>query len=221
MADIDHAELAVSRLASQFAGSTKLQSLVRAICEPFNSVEACANELINNRWIDTAIGAQIDGLGTIVGEGREGRNDDDYREALRFRVFINVSKGTPPDVIRALDYITKADDVQYMESWPATVFLYSDGYSANKLLPNVMQDLLPAAVSDVDVAVSFGEEALRMSNPDQVIDDESELAGLAASVLHCLDGRRLRTLSGKRIRIRTGYVIHKTKPTLTGLFEKK
>ena len=217
----DHTSLALARLASQFAESPKLRALLAQLVGPLEVVETEADNLRDERWIDTAVGAQLDGLGTIVGEGREGRNDDDYREALRFRVFINVSKGTPPDVIHALDYITKADDVQYMESWPATVFLYSDGYSANKLLPDVMQDLLPASVSDVDIAVSFGEEALRMSNPDQVTDDESELAGLAASVLHCLDGRRLRTLSGKRIRLRTGYVVHKTKPTLTGLFEKK
>jgi hypothetical protein len=217
----DYTSLALKRLASQFVESPKLRALLAHIIGPLEVVEGEVDNIRNKRWIDTAVGAQLDGLGTIVGEGLEGRNDDDYREALRFRVFINVSKGTPPDVIRALDYITKADDVQYMESWPATVYLYSNGYSANKLLPDVMQDLLPTAISDVDVAVSFGEEALRVSNPSQITDDESELAGLAASVLHCLDGRRLRTLSGKRIRIRTGYVIHKTKPTLTGLFEKK
>jgi hypothetical protein len=217
----DYTSLALARLASQFAESPKLRALLAQIVGPLEVIETNADDLKDKRWIDTAVGAQLDGLGTIVGEGREGRNDDDYREALRFRVFINISKGTPPDVIHALAFLTKADDVQYMESWPATVFLYCDGYSANKLLPDVMQDLLPAAVSDVDVAVSYGEEALRMSNPDQVTDDESELAGLAAAVLHCLDGRRLRTLSGKRIRLRTGYVVHKTKPTLTGLFEKK
>lgn len=217
----DYTSLALSRLVSQFADSPKLKALLSQIVGPLNTIEADADDLRDKRWIDTAVGAQLDGLGTIVGEARQGRNDDDYREALRFRVFINVSKGTPPDVIHALDYITKADDVQYMESWPATVFLYSDGYSANKLLPDVMQDLLPAAVSDVDVAVSFGEEPLRMSNPDQVTDDESELAGLVAAVLHCLDGRKLMTISGKRIRLRTAYEIHMTKPTLTGLFEKR
>lgn len=217
----DHTSLALSRLASQFDNSPKLRALLAAIVGPLHTIESDADDLREKRWIDTAQGAQLDGLGAIVGEPREGRSDEDYREAIRFRVFINVSKGTPPDVIRALGYITKSDDVQYMESWPATVMLYCDGHHAGKLIPGVMQDLLPASVSDVDIAVSFGEEALRMSNPDQVTDDESELAGLVASVLHCLDGRRLRTLSGKRIRIRTGYVIHKTKPTLTGLFEKK
>lgn len=217
----DYKSLALSRLASQFAKSPKLRALLAQIVGPLEVIENDADDLRNKRWIDTATGVQLDGLGTIVGEGREGRTDDDYREAIRFRVFVNVSKGTPPDVIYALKNVTKADDVQYAESWPATVFLYSDGYAANKLLPGVIQDLLPAAVSDSDVAVSFGGAAFRMSNPDQETDDGSELAGLAASVLHCLDGRRLRGLSGKRIRIRAGYVVHPSKLRLTGLFEKK
>lgn len=217
----DHTSLALSRLASQFDNSPKLRALLAAIVGPLHTIESDADDLREKRWIDTAQGAQLDGLGAIVGEPREGRSDEDYREAIRFRVFINVSKGTPPDVIRALDYITKSDDVQYMESWPATVMLYCDGYNAGKLIPGVMQDLLPAAVSDVDVAVSYGEKPFRVSNLDQLNDDESELAGFVASVLHCIDGRNLVTIGGKRIRLRAAYKMHKTKPTLTGLFEKE
>ncbi len=218
---MDYEGIAVSRLTGQFESSPLLQEVVAAMVAPLTVLEADADAIRQYRWIDSAIGVQLDGCGDIVGERRNGRTEDEYREALRFRVFVNISKGTPTDIIYALDYITKADSVQYMESWPTTVYLYSDGYSATKPLPDVMQDLLPAGVSDVDVAVSFGEEALRTSNPDQVTDDGSELAGLVASVLHCLDGRRLRTISGKRIRLRTGYSIHMTKMTLTGLFEKK
>lgn len=217
----DYTSLALSRLASQFENSPKLRALLAAIVGPLHTIESNADDLREKRWIDTAQGAQLDGLGAIVGENREGRSDEDYRDAIRFRVFINVSKGTPPDVIRALDYITKSDDVQYMESWPATVMLYCNGYSAGKLIPGVMQDLLPAAVSDVDVAVSYGEEAFRASNSTLTADDESELAGLAAAVLHCLDGRRLRTAGNKRLRIRTGYIIHPTQVSLPGLFEKR
>lgn len=218
---LDYTATALSRLSRQFSDSPKLRGLVEAIVKPLGDIEVDADDLRNKRWIDTAVGAQLDGIGSIVLESRNGRNDDDYRDALRFRVFINVSKGTPHDVIHALKYVTKSDDAQYMESWPATVLLYCNGHKVNKALPDSIQDLLPAGVSDVDIAVSYGGDALRLSNPAQVTDDMSELAGLAAAVLYCTDGRRLRTLSNKRIRLRMGYVVHKTKPTLTGLFEKR
>jgi len=212
---------ALSRITSQFEQSPKVLALLSAIIGPLDSLQATSDSVKTERWIDTAIGAQLDGCGYIVGETRQGRDDDTYREAILFRVFVNVSKGTPKDVSYALKYITKSDDVQYIESWPATVMLYCNGYSANAFLPDVMQDLLPAALSDVDIAVSYGEESLRLSNVDQIIDDQSELAGMTASVLQCLDGRRLVTINGKNIRLRTGYKIHMTKPTLAGLFEKR
>ena len=216
----DYTSLALARLASQFAESPKLRALLAQLVGPLEVVEGEADNLRDKRWIDTAVGAQLDGLGTIVGEGREGRNDDDYREALRFRVFINVSKGTPPDVIHALDYITKADDVQYMESWPATVFLYSDGYSVNSKLAVIMQDLLPVSISRASVAVSYGDSPLRLSenSPDAM---SSELSGLALSVWTTISGKHILTKTNKRIRLRFNVKCNLFKSQLTGLFANK
>lgn len=215
---IDHSAVALTRIVSQFYNSPKLKALLSAIVAPLNVIETDIDDLKTKRWLDTAFGVQLDGLGSLVGERREGRDDETYREALRFRVFINTSQATPPDVMYALRYLTKADNLQYIESWPATFYLYTDGYALTPQITAVMQDLSPAAVASVPIAVSYGHEALRTSNPDELTDDSSELGGLVASLLNTVDGRQLKTISGKRIRIREGYKIHMAKPTLTGLF---
>lgn len=216
----DHVELALSRLTSQFEGSPNLRAMLAAMIAQANVNEADGDDLRTKRWLDTAEGQQLDGLGNILVLARLGRNDDDYREALRFKVFVNISKATPPDINYALKYLTQADDCQYVESWPATVFLYTNGYHLQIDIADVIQDLAAAGISDIDIAVSYGEKPLRFSNPDMVADDDSEFGGLMLPTWNCLDGKRMRTINGKNIRVRGADTNEfRTARGLTGLFE--
>ena len=65
-------------------------------------LEDSSFEVLLNRWIDTAVGVQLDGVGAIVGEAREGRGDDEYRLAIKARIQINFSEATPEDILTAL-----------------------------------------------------------------------------------------------------------------------
>lgn len=215
----DHVSLALSRLASQFKDSPKLNAMLSSLIAPANDVEGQLDDLANKRWIDTAEGLQLDGLGNIVVEPRQGRSDEEYREAIRFKIFINISKATPPDLLFALKYLSKADDTQYMESWPATVILYTDGYQVQSTIADDMQDLAPAAISDIDVIISYGEEVLRTSNPSMTEDSSSELGGMILPILHTISGMRLQTIDNRAIRIRNSSKVHGAKPVLGGLFE--
>lgn len=152
---LDYAAIALPRLTGQFDNSPKLRALLAAIVGPLTVLETDADALIAERWIDTAVGVQLDGCGYIVGESRLGRTDDDYRSAIKFRVFVNTSKGTPVDMIRGLKYLTNPTDCQYLESYPATVLLFTNGFFVKQTIHPAMQDLAPVAVSDVPVAVSF------------------------------------------------------------------
>lgn len=160
---MDYESIAVGRLAGQFGDSTRLKAFISAMVAPLSVAEADVDALLADRWIDTAYGAQLDGCGEIVIEPRMGRDDDEYRAALRFRVFVNLSKGTPLDIIYALRFLTQPSDAQYIEQYPATVLLYSDGIRVSDGIVESMQDLLPAGVSDVPVAVSYGYPPLRTS----------------------------------------------------------
>jgi hypothetical protein len=160
---LDYSTIAIARLASQFQNSTKLTALMSAIVSPISVLETDADALIENRWIDTSIGKQLDGCGEIVGEPRLGRNDDEYRIAIKFRVFVNVSEGTPVALIDGLKFITNPTDCQYLESYPATALLFTNGYFVDYKIQSVMQDLSPAGISTVPVAVSFADKPFRFS----------------------------------------------------------
>lgn len=159
----DYAALAVSRLTGQFENSPKIKALMAAIVGPLTTLEDNADSLIFDRWIDTAIGKQLDGCGYIVGEARQGRTDDAYRTAIKFRVFVNISKGTPTDLIRGLKFLTDPTDCQYLEAYPATALLFTNGFFVDEKIQLAMQDLSPAAISDIPVAVSFADKPFRFS----------------------------------------------------------
>lgn len=159
----DYETTAVSRLTGQFEGSPKLRAIVAAIVSQLTTLETVADSLMSDRWIDTAIGAQLDGCGYIVGEQRSGRDDDAYRTAIKLRVFVNISKGTPTDLIRGLKFLTDPTDTQYQEAYPATTLLFTNGYFVDYTIQHAMQDISPAGISTVPVAVSFADRPFRFS----------------------------------------------------------
>lgn len=160
---LDYAAIAVPRLTGQFENSPKLKALMAAIVGPLTTLETDADALIAERWIDTAVGKQLDGCGYIVGESRQGRGDDAYRDAIKFRVFVNISKGTPTDLIRGLKLLTRPTDCQYLEAYPATALLFTNGFFVDSKIQSVMQDLAPASICTVPVAVSFRDKPFRFA----------------------------------------------------------
>jgi hypothetical protein len=143
------------RLANQFADKPKILGVVKAMLSAFGGIEETADQIRAQRNLYIAQGKQLDGLGYIVGEARQGREDDEYRDAIIFRIFVNTSNGTPEDLLKGLRYLTKPDDVQYMEQYPATAMLFTDGATIPKYLQSTMQSLSPAAISDVQILVSY------------------------------------------------------------------
>lgn len=160
---LDYAAIAVPRLTGQFENSPKLKALMAAIVGPLTTLETDADALIAERWIDTAVGKQLDGCGYIVGEYRQGRGDDAYRDAIKFRVFVNISKGTPTDLIRGLKFLTDPTDCQYLEAYPATALLFTNGFFVDYKIQAAMRDLSPASICNVPVAVSFRDKPFRFA----------------------------------------------------------
>lgn len=156
---------ALARATGQFQSSPKLMALIAAIVGQLDDAVADANSLKTERWIDTAIGKQLDGCGYIVGELRKGRQDEEYRQAIRFRVFVNTSQGTPNALIRGLAYLINSDDKQYLEMYPVTSILFADCPTVPVDIQAQIQDLAPAGFSTVPVCVSYTEKPFRFSKP--------------------------------------------------------
>lgn len=216
---MDYVGIAKARLAGRINQKPLVEALLSALPNQLSILELTLDQLKNERSIDTAIGIQLDKVGEIVGEARQGRDDETYRQYIRFRVFVNISKGRPHDLSYATRFATQADDVQYIEFFPAQVIMFSDGYAANITTPLLLQDVSPAAIFDVPLVVSFGEEPFRTSMPNMDIDDDSELAGVQLGVLTTLRHKRLMTLSGKRIRIKQNYRDFDSETRLNGVYQ--
>ncbi len=67
---INHIELAESRLATQFRESTNLINYIKALLTEADTLEQVFQDILNKRWIDTAEGINLDIIGSIVGQSR-------------------------------------------------------------------------------------------------------------------------------------------------------
>jgi len=116
-----HIAEALANLVEQFKGQPTIAATLTAFVQQVQELEGALFELLEERGIDTAIGAQLDTLGDIVGEPRLGRGDDNYRVAIRGRILVNLSEGTPVDLIGLLVVLSEGSAVTLTEYYPASL----------------------------------------------------------------------------------------------------
>lgn len=95
----DHVAAALARLAQQLKDKPNIEAIFTALLGPTQSIEDVLYQLLTERTIDTAVGAQLDALGTLVGQPRNGMVDEDYRRLVRARIARNNSDGLVEDLI--------------------------------------------------------------------------------------------------------------------------
>ena len=66
----DHAEIAWSHFLAQHIGKLNTEHFVRAFYNPPNELDNALNDLYTKRWLETAEGVQLDGIGSIVSISR-------------------------------------------------------------------------------------------------------------------------------------------------------
>jgi hypothetical protein len=115
----NHAEEAADNLIHQFKGKTKLEVLLRVFAKQVQELENVFFDLLFLRSLDKAFGFQLDELGRLLDLEREGRNDKTYRQWLKARIRLNLSSGTPEDIIALIRAMVGDKDVEIIESFPA------------------------------------------------------------------------------------------------------
>jgi len=114
-----HSTEALARLISQFRGKPNLEAILSVVIKQVQDLENVSFELLTERYIDVAEGAQVDGFGAIVGEAREGRGDAEYKIAIKARMQLNLGNGTPEDIIQLIRGIAGDVRVRIYEFYPA------------------------------------------------------------------------------------------------------
>lgn len=109
-----HVEDAQSRLITQYRGKVRIEGVIEATVQEFQTIEDVLLDLYQYRSIDTAFGAQLDGIGKIVKRGRNPEQEDEsYRIALKSKIVENISQGEPERLISVFQILTSATVIQF------------------------------------------------------------------------------------------------------------
>lgn len=91
----------------------------------FQELEDAAFDMITHFWIDSAIGSQLDILGSLVSAKRNGFDDDSFRTLISLQADINVKAGSPEAVISTVRALIGSDNFTYEHDYPAKVVITS------------------------------------------------------------------------------------------------
>lgn len=96
---LTHVTEGLERLLVQFQGQPNIEGILRSYLNQAQEIEVMLFSLMAERYVATAVGAQLDGIGRIVVEPRGSRNDDDYRVAVIGRISRNSADSKTEDII--------------------------------------------------------------------------------------------------------------------------
>lgn len=119
----DHAGKAKANLLEQFKGVVNWEKLLDVYSRQIQDLEDMFFELIEKRFIDDAVGVQLDGLGRIIGASRNGLADEAYRVQLRVQIRINRSSGTVEDIISVVALLVAVTNTIHVRVFPPASFV--------------------------------------------------------------------------------------------------
>lgn len=87
---------------------SRFDALIYAAAEQAQTLEDLSRDMIEDRLLDTAVGAQLDQYGDLLEESRDGLVDAEYRLILAVRILVNTSDATPERIIAIIRGCTNA-----------------------------------------------------------------------------------------------------------------
>lgn len=150
----DHVDRRLARLISRLR-KPHIESVVRMYAEALEEAEDSAYNLIVERFLDTSVGAQLDVWGLVVGERRDGLNDDEYRAFIGARILSNLSNGEIDRMTEILSTIGRAvGAVIYYPLYPAAMYFNyaTDDPATTSLALRIVAQMTEVAPAGVQVA---------------------------------------------------------------------
>jgi len=121
----DHQAQGVARLIERYR-KPRISALLGSWLGEVQAVEDALWQLLSARSAGNAEGAQLDVLGRIVGQPREGREDARYRIWVLARVLVSRSSGKTTQLIAIAKKLTSGARVRLEEHYPASLVLHLD-----------------------------------------------------------------------------------------------
>lgn len=140
----DYVEQGLARLIGQYKDRPRMAAFLTALLNRTQERENATQDVLQLRLLANATAAQLDTIGKIVGQPRNGQLDDVYRVYIGARIIINRCHGWRVTLLTMLRLIEPAQ-FRYSESYPATAIVhYTDAPAASK---TVLVDLAKQALS--------------------------------------------------------------------------
>lgn len=142
--------------------ANNIEKLLATIIAPSQGVEDALQQLKTERFVDTAVGAQLDIIGRIVGQDREGLGDLDYRRYIRARISANTSSGTYEDLLTVAFLVVYDETASILltQEGPATLRLRVANTVLSSDLGAIVYKFVALSVSaGVRIVVEWGESA--------------------------------------------------------------
>ena len=141
--------------------------------------------------IDNATGAELDRIGKILGEERNGNTDKIYRIYLKLRTMLNTADGTVEDIIKFVKFFFSSEVVHLVPNYPAGLRILHDGFNDTVDFNRIIKQIVGAGIAyDTRELFNMKEEfPIDESDEKRVHRVESEYFARNA-VFH--DGRVLR-----------------------------
>jgi len=145
----DHEGEAVSLLPHQHKEKLLTEAWLRVLVRPFQRIENVTWQVLTEMDLETAIGAQLDILGRVVGEARAGKADEDYRRFIRARIRVNRSSGTINELVKIIRLMLGDETVPLVVApgYPAGLTISIGGFTITEGMANDLIRLLRKAVS--------------------------------------------------------------------------
>lgn len=177
---IDVLSSGMSKLLDQWKDSPNFRAFLRSVLLQLKEVETTFYQLLNERGIYTAIGAQLDILGKLVGEERGGRSDDLYRQAILGRISVNKASGTIDDVKNTAKSLSGAPYALLFEHYPLCSYIFVPAY------------VTPQAERTIDAShiASARTRVLWTDEPENIIYSELD-ESLYTDLLHTGEGEQI------------------------------
>lgn len=121
---ITHVADAVKRLLWQFRDQPNIKAIVESYAIQIQELEYVFMSLLVDRYISTAEGAQLDGIGEIVGETRQNRNDTDYRVGIQGRILRNKAHSRIEDLLLLFRFIISTHLCELIEGPGPAAFIF-------------------------------------------------------------------------------------------------
>lgn len=180
----NHIAQALERLLEQYKHKPNIAAVLTIYAQQIQDLEDLMQPLFTERALANASGIQLDYVGSIVGQAREGLSDPEYRIQILVKIGKNLSEGEPERVIDIFKLLTQSEYVHLMNLNDASIALMTlnDFTSQDEVdeLFRSMQEVVAAGVRIDAITVADPDLAFAYDGPGPAAlgyDDGSGLVG--------------------------------------------